>query len=206
MTINFKSALFSFIASACALSSTLSGGFVASAQAEPSHHEVATERGRGGVPIVDVTINGRGPFKFVVDTGAPGPLRLDSKIADALGLKAIRYESEGDGSGANEFKVPVVPIDRLGLGRFSKAELEANVMDLRGRGFDFDGVFGMDAFADHVLTIDYARGTLGVGAGSLPPANGKDIFDYELTEDGLIKVPVTIGGKRSRPFSTLARR
>lgn len=196
MSINIKSALYSCIASTCLVAAALAGAVSSPVRAEALHHEVATQPGRGGVPIVDVTINGKGPFKFVVDTGAPGPLRIDTTVADALGLKALRYDDEGDGSGKNEFKVAVVPIERLGLGSFSKSHLEANVMDLKGRRFEFDGVFGMSAFADHILTIDYARGTLAVDEGSLPPANGRDIFNYQLTDDGLIMLDAVVGGEK----------
>jgi predicted aspartyl protease len=196
MSNQIKSALYSCIASACLLSAALAGAIASPVHAESSHHQVRTEAGRGGVPIVAVTINGRGPFKFVVDTGAPGPLRIDTKVADAIGLKAVRYDEEGDGSGNNEFKVAVVPVETLGLGTFAKSGLEANVMDLKGRGFEFDGVFGMTAFADDILTIDYAHGTLAIDRGSLPPANGKDIFDYELTDDGLIRLQVAVGAQQ----------
>lgn len=158
-------------------------------------HEVKAESGRGGMPVVQVTIDGQGPFRFGIDTGAPGPLRLDTAVADRLGLQALRYDVEGDPSGENEFTVPVVRIKQLGIGTFTKAELEANVMDLKGLGFEYDGLFGMDAFADHLLTLDYARGTVVIESGSLSPANGVDIIDYELTQDGFIQLPLRVDGE-----------
>lgn len=195
MSTKIQSALYSCIASGILMAAALSGAVALPVHAAPAHHEVKTEPGRGGVPVVAVTINGKGPFKLVVDTGAPGPLRLDTKVADALGLKAIRYDDEGDGSGNNEFKVAVVPIADLRIGTFTKKGLEANVMDMKQRGFEMDGVFGMAAFADEILTLDYGRGTLSVDSGSLAPANGKDIFNYRVVDDGLIEIDLTIAGK-----------
>ncbi len=193
MACIIRSALFSCIASACLLGAASAALMAAPLQPISTHHEVQTEPGRGGVPIVEVTINGKGPYKFVVDTGAPGPLRIDTTVADALGLTPIRYEDEGDGSEENNFRVPVVAIAAIGIGDFSKTGLEANVMDLKGRGFAFDGVFGMAAFADHILTIDYARGALAIDEGALPEPNGADVFSYDLTEEGFIRLQVAIG-------------
>lgn len=200
MRIHTKAALLSLAASILALSPVLTDAIAWAAPMAAEHHEVASERGRGGVPVVQVTLDGKGPFRFVIDTGAPGPLRIDSAVAETLGLRPVRYEAEGDGSSENEFTVPVVKIGQLGLGTFRKGGLEANVMDLRGRGFEFDGVFGMDAFADHVLTLDYRNGRVAVDSGSLPPANGKDIVDYELTPDGIIALPVRVGTQTLTAF------
>ena len=194
MRVHLKAALLAIAASVLALSPVLSGAMAwALPPGAAEHHEIMFERGRGGMAVLEVALNGQGPFRFAVDTGAPGPLRLDTAVAEQLALRPVRHEAEGDGSGQNEFTVPVVEIARLGVGTFEKVGLEANVMDLRGRGFEFDGVFGMDAFAEHLLTIDYRNGKVAIDSGSLPPANGRDIVDYELTADGLIKLPVRIG-------------
>jgi hypothetical protein len=42
----------------------------------------------GGRPTVEMTINGAGPFDFVLDTGSPS-LLLDDTLAQALGLEVV---------------------------------------------------------------------------------------------------------------------
>jgi len=166
---------------------------IAAHAAAGTHHEVVAQRARGGFLVVNVMLNGKGPFRFGIDTGAPGPVRLDKAVAEQLGVKPHRVEIEGDGSGQNDHEVPVIRVNSLQMGSFKTDKLEANINDLRGRGFDLDGIFGMDAFKNHILTLDYGKAIVAVDKGQLPPSNGRDIVDYTLTPDGLIIVELAIG-------------
>ena len=55
----------------------------------------------GGMPAIELTVNGKGPFLFAFDTGAEGGPRLDSSLMEKLGLKSTGQMREGDPSGRN---------------------------------------------------------------------------------------------------------
>ena len=43
----------------------------------------------GGMPVIAATVNGKGPYRFGVDTGAAGYLRLSEELAASLGLLQV---------------------------------------------------------------------------------------------------------------------
>src|SRR6478609_11174843 len=43
----------------------------------------------GAIPVVEVTIGGKGPYKFAIDTGAQGHGRISTALAEQLGLPKV---------------------------------------------------------------------------------------------------------------------
>ena len=43
----------------------------------------------GAIPVIDVMIDGKGPYRFGIDTGAQGMGRISEDLAAQLGLEAI---------------------------------------------------------------------------------------------------------------------
>jgi hypothetical protein len=85
---------------------TLLAGGAASAQAAPV---VARFRLEGGRALIDATLNGKGPFPFIIDTGAVVSGVLE-ETARAVGLKKIREVNlKGD-------KFPLYAADEVVLG------------------------------------------------------------------------------------------
>jgi hypothetical protein len=41
------------------------------------------------IPVVEVTIGGKGPYKFAIDTGAQGHGRISTALAEELGLPKV---------------------------------------------------------------------------------------------------------------------
>jgi hypothetical protein len=119
-----------------------------------------------GLPVVDVSINGRGPYAMVVDTAATTTM-LDDGIASALGLAA-----------AGRVIVTTVTGDRLvnagtlrsvSIGGLEVRDLPVSWMSLarmrQGRG-DLAGVIGQDVLSRATVTLDYARRQLRLGRGT----------------------------------------
>src|SRR5580658_7673496 len=52
------------------------------------HEHVARLDVIHGKPFVMVTINGKGPFRFVIDTGTGGEAFVSAELAEQLGLPA----------------------------------------------------------------------------------------------------------------------
>src|SRR5689334_6180071 len=66
------------------------------------------------LPLISMTVNGRGPYYFLIDTGG-GELALDPALADTLGLE--RYGDEmGTFAGGKRSPVTHSRLDSLALG------------------------------------------------------------------------------------------
>ena len=92
--------------------------------------------------LVDVKINGRGPFKFVIDSGTPSTI-VDSALVQELGLSAEGAKLR-------------VEIDSLTLGTASFDGVDAKVLDLDELWGDGSpsGIFGFDLLVTEVA-VEY---------------------------------------------------
>jgi hypothetical protein len=146
-----------------------------------------------GMPTILATVNGRGPYRFGVDTGAGGYLRVSPALAEALGLQPVGQAMAGDPSGRNPIRIPLYRVESLAFGGLTFSGVSATSLPQLGpRTAQVDGIIGIGFFENLLLTIDYGRRRLGAGPGALPPANGRDIVEASL-DRGLISVPLRIG-------------
>lgn len=135
---------------------------------------------REGEPVIEVMVNGQGPFLFAIDTGGQGDARADESLVKTLGLKKIGEAQAGDPSGKNNINLDMVRIDSLKIGDLEFRDLEALSRGYnRGNGTHIDGIIGFELFKNYLLTLDYPAKKVRIEAGSLPEANGKDILNFE---------------------------
>lgn len=123
-----------------------------------------------GLPFVAVTIDGRGPFTFLLDTGSVAVI-LSKPLAATLALEPMNvkvHKVAPDGQ-----RVPaleVVRISRLTCGQVSFEQFGAAVLDTSGfqqRGLEFDGILGLAPFRSYLLTLDMTTQRFAVRSGSL---------------------------------------
>lgn len=146
-----------------------------------------------GQPVVEVTINGKGPVRLVLDTGAKAT-KLDDDVVKSLGLRLVRKTEIHEAPGATPTVFEVVGIDSLTLGGAVFRNFEATVLDydeIFGGKRRCDGVLGYPVFADCLLTLDYPREHVVLKQGELPAADRREILNYE-ERDGLAGIPVVI--------------
>jgi Aspartyl protease len=132
-----------------------------------------------GIPVVELKINGKGPFRFFFDTGAQGSV-LGLDLAKELELPVLgdaRVASPG-GKG-----VPAqnVRMDKIELGGATLRNLSALAFDrsVLGTGQDHPrGVFSAKSFPGYLVTMDYPKERLVIRSGELPAADGAAIFAY----------------------------
>lgn len=139
---------------------------------------------------VTARVNGKGPFRFAVDTGASGLGRADARLVAALGLTVTGSGQSSDGVATAQ--VDTVALDSLELGQLMRRDLSVITRDYNGRMSKeaaFDGIIGRDFFADGLLVIDYPnrRLTFTRAAGLTHSAPG--VLPYQRA----FRVPVTIG-------------
>jgi hypothetical protein len=147
-----------------------------------------------GLPTILATVNGRGPYRFGIDTGAAGYLRVTPALAEALGLAPVGQALAGDPSGRNPVRVPVYRVDSLAFGGLAFAQISTTALTLPGpRLAGVDGIIGIGFFENLLLTIDYGRLRLRAGPGALPAADGRDVVEISYDRGGLVSLPLGVG-------------
>ncbi len=120
------------------------------------------------VPVVAVTVDGKGPYRFLIDTGAPGHGRIRANIAAAIGLPMVGEVRELGPNGP----VPrrLFGADSLAVGAVTFGDVQLGEMpDMGGRDPGFDGILGFDLFQRIGVTFDYGAHRLGLGTPMVGP-------------------------------------
>jgi predicted aspartyl protease len=110
-----------------------------------------------GAVVVPVSINGRGPFQFLLDTGSSHSV-ISRSLADKLVLPFIARTSVTTSTG-REWR-PVVSLNQTTIGSAQSEGLLASVapaaqLDDIARGIE--GIIGQDFLFDLNYTLDYRR-------------------------------------------------
>lgn len=131
--------------------------------------------------LVDgVRVNGQGPYRFLLDTGAQGSGRADVTLVQALNLPQVGVAGASDGGGGARRELPVHRIETLEFAGLTFRDLDVVSRDYNaggggGRG-PIAGVLGIDLFSGVLLTIDYGRGVLRIEQGALPEPDGRTVL------------------------------
>lgn len=108
---------------------------------------------------VEATINGAGPYAFLVDTGANASV-ISRELAANLNLP--RREPVLLHSIAGAELVQTVGVDRVAVGRRTHRGMRMSV--LPGRHIRGDGVLGLDWLGTQGLVLDFARRQMRLGS------------------------------------------
>ncbi len=122
---------------------------------------------------VPVTINGAGPFAFIVDSGATRTV-ISSRLATLLNLPSAGIVSLHSVGG--ESQVGSVKIDALTLGGLPAKPIVAPVLDEENLGAV--GILGIDTLADKKVVIDLDANRMTIEEAdrrTAPPANNEII-------------------------------
>ena len=167
-----------------------------------------TRLDRIGRVMTTVMVNGKGPFRFVIDTGASRST-LAPHLARALALKPSvgRNVMLNGVTGAAE--VPTVAVDSLEIGslRFEKQNLPVIFTSIMGNA---DGILGVAGFQDQRIDVDFKRDRVSVleSNGKRPHysmvtaratrnANGLMIVDVRVGRRIRTKAVIDTGAERS---------
>src|SRR5438309_1887057 len=134
----------------------------------------------GAQPLIllPVHVNNRGPFDFILDTGA-GTSLLSSELAKQLEIKVIGSK-EGQSAGG-KFSVSLAKVDSLAVGETKLDDVDVGIVDLgqigktggakidnlavivadffsvlsQAIGAKLDGIVGYNFLRDYKVVIDY---------------------------------------------------
>ena len=129
-----------------------------------------------------VTVNGVGPFNFILDTGA-GMTIVDTKLADTLGLQEAGTLPAAGIGGLEVGKF--ARIDSISLGGLALYDLTVGVIDFEMinsmTAMPIHGIIGYNLFSRLIVEIDYAGEKLNIfDAESELFAGGEDTLECEI--------------------------
>ena len=157
-----------------------------------------------GAVIVSATLDGRGPFAMVLDTGAD-PSVVDIQTARGLGMKIASKGEQGVGTGAAVNLTYSTSLATVTLGSIRVENVDALAMDLSGLskalGVPIQGVLGRSFMKGRAFQIDYPKHVVRFYTGSAlrrrhaaPDTAQRTTLSYRYRDDLLLS-GVTINGK-----------
>lgn len=162
MTMHHARAVWLAAAVASAACTQPMGTATPEAGAAPGQTPFTLEGAGGAAVVVPVRLNDRGPYAFVLDTGATLTC-LDQMLADELSLPEERgmlgRGATIGGSGA----VSLRRLESIGIGETRATDLTACTLDLehiRAAGLDVRGLVGLNLLKAYTVTIDFKRNVL----------------------------------------------
>jgi predicted aspartyl protease len=141
--------------------------------------------------FADVKINGKGPYNFVIDTGA-SQTALSQKLARDLGLKSITTTFMHGVGGSGKVESNIYRIDRLQIGDVAVKDLPVGTFDDPLISQIADGIIGTAMLADFTITINYPDSRLEL---TQKPANAADAIPVWYLSNMLL-LPADVGGQR----------
>lgn len=144
------------------------------------HSETMEER--YGKPYVMVTINGQGPFRFIIDTGTGAEALVTPALVEQLGLPVVGRANLSDPSGQGGKKVPIVGIDRLEVAGVQFENVRAVQEGFFAESGTCQGLLGFTLFRDFLLTLDFPHRQVILARGALTPDGGKNVLPFRMPQ------------------------
>lgn len=129
-----------------------------SATLSPNSSKVKFRLAGGAQPLIllPIRVNDRGPFDFILDTGA-GTSLLSTGLAKRLEVKVVGSK-EGHGAGG-KVSVFLGKVDSLAVGEIKLRDVDVGIVDLsqiaKTIGTNIDGDLGYNFLKHFRITIDY---------------------------------------------------
>jgi hypothetical protein len=148
-----------------------------------------------GKPYVMAMVNGRGPYRFLVDTGTGGEAIVSVELAQELNLPTVGRTLLSDPSKEGQHFTDIVMIDSLNLAGAEFSEIRAIRHQIYGEDVTCQGVLGFTMFEDYLLTLDFPNERLTLSSGALAPDGESSVLPFRMP-DGVPIAPMRIGDLR----------
>ena len=163
------------------------------AKPDPSDMLLAarTQVDRVGRIVVPVFINGKGPFRFLVDTGADGSM-ISQALVSALGLSSNHTSDERVQGTTGIEQLPCVTIADLRIGSIVKHHIHMPVSPspvMTGLG----GILGLAGFGPVRVLVDFRSNRVEIDPSSDRLVSGYLGIQARRTPGGLLMIPILVG-------------
>jgi hypothetical protein len=160
--------------------------------------------------LIEVKLNGNGPYKMIFDTGAPLNL-VNQRVGKDSGV--LKKKKAGGGFGFGLFGgMSQVEVDKLQVGGVTAEDLPAIVMDHPTVGAISDafedeygkieGIIGFPFFARYATTVDYQKKELTLKPNGYKPADYiGDLMDRLMSASEKGNKPRVVGAAGLWGFS-----
>jgi hypothetical protein len=147
---------------------------VRSADSQPKFPVEIPMQTDGGMPTVEVMVNGQGPFVFGFDTGAQGGPRIDTSLAEKLALKATGEVQAMDPSRQNPQSSATYKLDSISIGNLRLAGVTVAGRNYKNspRPLKVDGILGLNALSEYLVPSIFPRRSSGSTKASCPSLTG----------------------------------
>jgi hypothetical protein len=151
-----------------------------------------TRRDRVGRIWAPVSVNGRGPFRLVLDTGASHSA-LTAKVVEALGITSDPRRKTMLRGVTGSAEVPVVPISTLEIGELLMEPKQLPVVpDALGGA---EGILGSEGLANKRIHIDFRRDSITIRRSKNERAeSGFATIPVNFMRGRLLSVDAYLGG------------
>ena len=164
---------------------------------DTQQYAISTRVDRIGRIIAPVTIDGRGPFRFMLDTGATRTVLAEATLAklDRIADSCVCVPISGV---TGSELAAAVHIDTLDAGDLHFRNLSLPV--LTGPVLDgIDGILGMDGFDGMKLSADFIKDRITISRSRAERPGAKySVIPVEFVFERLLMVEVTVGGVHAK--------
>lgn len=170
------------------------GDVVAGADAGES---LEAEEDPVGRLVLEARVNGDGPFRFIVDTGA-NHTAVSPDLVTRLGLEAETRAVKLNGLTGADDTSAVVALSSFVAGRFARADVAAVVVQPRVLA-GADGLLGANLLTNTRVTFDFVRRrvTIRPSGDAAKPIGRRIVSEARFDHGGLVAVKSWIGGVKT---------
>jgi hypothetical protein len=147
-----------------------------------------------GKPYVMVRVNGKGPFRFIIDTGTGGDAIVTTELAMQLDLPVAGEARLNDPTGRGGQAARLRRIDTLQVAGVDFHGIKAVEHMLPSGDGDCQGMLGFTLFRDFLFTLDYVNGRLTLAGGELQPDGERAVLPFRMP-DGVPIARLIIAGR-----------
>lgn len=145
------------------------------------------------LPGVDTYINGKGPYRLLVDTGGSNMLSIDDAVAKEVGVESIA-EALVHGVSGKETSGQAL-LDEVRMGEIVVRRAPARIFGVRAATAGAaDGILGTGVFGDGRFKLDFVKPEMTVAPSSDQPGAGVAV-ELRIVGDSKLIVPLKLNGK-----------
>jgi len=158
-----------------------------------AEYALPTRLDRIGRVLAPVMVNGQGPFRFILDTGANRSV-LSPELAELLHLAPSADRPIGVQGVTGYAILPAVEIEELRAGDLVLARNKRMPVLSREVLANADGILGIEGLAGARIEIDFAEDRVTIGKSNYRPApSGMVTIPVKLAYGGLLTTRAMVG-------------